>query len=283
MNKNNLMTEDEAMEYIEQAEELLKKHTTIPAVEFHLTENEPDIFTSKIGGTPYLAKDMEIPVDTNGRQMKLLAQVDCELLSELPDYPHQGILQFWLSTEYPWEESMVIYHQNIDKSVAESEVLLKIQSFVDDETYDFPVIDGGYGIKTNLIHEAISTSDERCGKLICKYLYDLTDGKIYEEYENYIDDLESGELGSGHKFGGYHYDPQSWSSYEYDPEFKSDIGTDNEMLLLFQLEYEHNLGKDWREGAKIVMGDCGVMHFFIRRKDLKSLNFDNVMYDWSCS
>lgn len=54
-------------------------------------------------------------------------------------------------------------------------------------------------------------------------------------------------------------------------------------MLLFQLEYEHKLGRDWREGAKVVIGDCGVMNFFIKRKDLKALDFDKVMYNWSCS
>ena len=41
--------------------------------------------------------------------------------------------------------------------------------------------------------------------------------------------------------------------------------------------------KFWREGAKVILGDCGVINFFITRKDLKALDFSRVRYRFSCS
>lgn len=278
------MTDEEVMKYIEEAYEMFCNATEIPALSFELTETEPDIFSSKIGGTPYIPHEMEIPTDNDSRQMKLLAQVDCRLLAELPDYPHEGMLQFWLSVKYPWKEWRVVYHKTIDTSVTEAEILSKITPFIEGETGEFPVINGGYGIETQLVYEAMSNSDERYGNMIGKYLADLTEGKIFTDYDGDINELIDSEfIGNGHKLGGYHYDPQSWTICRFDPNFKIDIGTEDEVLLLFQLEYDHKLGRDWRDGAKVVIGDCGVMNFFIKRKDLKALNFDKVMYNWSCS
>lgn len=77
------------------------------------------------------------------------------------------------------------------------------------------------------------------------------------------------------KIGGTPYLPHD----AYPPKNKDG----KEMHLLFQLEYEHRCGKNWREGAKVILGDCGVINFFITRKDLKALDFSRVRYRFSCS
>ena len=73
---------------------MLDEATKVNTVEFDLTDTEPDIFSSKVGGTPYIPHGVNAPADKDGREMKLLAQIDCTLLSELPDFPHEGMLQF---------------------------------------------------------------------------------------------------------------------------------------------------------------------------------------------
>ncbi len=274
---------DELNEYAEKAYEMFKEATKIPVLKFELTDSEPDIFSSKIGGTPYLSQNSEVPVDKRGEQMKFLAQFDCSLLSGLPDYPHTGMLQFWLSKKYPWVEHKVIYYEQIDKTVSDSDVISKIDSFEDETDVQFPVINGGYGITTHLTEESMSESDERCEEFLWHYLDVVTDGRAIDEYDDDISELIEVDYTSGHKIGGYLYDPQPRNSYEYDPDLEIDLGTDDEKLLLLQLEYDHGYGKNWQDNAKIIIGDCGVIHFFIKRKDLKQLNFDKVKYDWSCS
>ena len=46
--------------------------------------------------------------------------------------------------------------------------------------------------------------------------------------------------------------------------------------LLLQLTYYHS------ENFKVMIGECGVMNFFIRRKDLKHRDFSDVLYYWDC-
>lgn len=277
------MDDDELFDLSDKAEQMLREETTVPVVLIELGDTEPDIFHSKIGGTPYIPHGFDIPVDKNGKQMKLLAQIDCKLLEGLPDYPHEGMLQFWLDTQYPWEEHKTVYHSTIDETVTEDEVRAKIDEFIEGETGSFPVIKGGYGIETELAEESMSGDDERCGKLLCKYMVELSGGRIIEEYDGSITDLFDIDITNGHKVGGYIYDPQEWLRGHYDPDFVSDIGSDDEKLLLFQLEYEHGYGEHWADNAKVILADCGIMHFYIKRKDLKALDFDNVTYDWSCS
>lgn len=278
------MDQEQAWAYADQADALLRKETEIPAVHFELTDSEPDLFTSKIGGIPYLPHDAQIPLDSSGRQMKLLAQFDCKLLADLPDYPHEGMLQFWLTVQYPWKEWHVTYHAQTDRTVTAEEVLAKTAPFIEGETGAFPVIDGGYGIKAEYCTESMGPCDERYGALMCKYLNDLSEGRVIREWTDLGDlfDPNSGESG-GHKLGGYQYDPQSWLSFRYEPDFDAKLGAEDEWLLLFQLEYDHSLGRNWREGAKVVIGDCGVMHFFIQRSDLKARAFDKTDFNWNCS
>ena len=194
------------------------------------------------------------------------------------------MLQFWLTVQYPWEEWRITYHRQTDRTVTAEEVLAKTAPFIEGETGEFPVIDGGYGIEPEIRTESMSPCDERYGKLMCKYLYDLSEGSLIREWQD-IDDLFDPRRGesSGHKLGGYQYDPQSWLNFRYEPDFDAKLGAEDERLLLFQLEYDHHLGRNWREGAKVIIGDCGVMHFFIQRSDLKALAFDKADFNWNCS
>lgn len=276
------MEEELIWEYAEKAAEMLDDATLTEALNFELIDSEPDLFTSKIGGTPYLPHGAAIPTDSDGRQMKLLAQFDCALLTGMPDFPHEGMLQFWLNVKYPWKEWKITYHKEIDRTVTEAEVLAQTVPFTEGETGEFPVIGGGYGIEPELVKESMSGSDKRYGLLVCKYLNELTDGKYFAEHDDAYD-LFDPEPGSGHKLGGYLYDPQSWVRYVYEPDADIELGTEEEALLLFQLEYEHGFGENWADGAKVILGDCGCMHFFIKRCDLKALRFDKAWYDWNCS
>jgi len=53
-------------------------------------------------------------------------------------------------------------------------------------------------------------------------------------------------------------------------------------LLLLQVASEYN---EKEKAYDILWGDCGVANFFISRGDLKSLNFQDVIYNiynWDC-
>ena len=75
-------------------EEILQK-TAIPCMKLELTETKPSLFDSKVGGIGYVPHDAKIPEDSKGVQLRLLAQIDCAEIT-LEDFPHQGLLQFWI-------------------------------------------------------------------------------------------------------------------------------------------------------------------------------------------
>ena len=75
-------------------EEILQK-TAIPYMKLQLTDTKPSLFDSKVGGIGYVPHDAKIPEDSEGTQLRLLAQIDCAEIT-LEDFPHQGLLQFWI-------------------------------------------------------------------------------------------------------------------------------------------------------------------------------------------
>ena len=257
------MTDEEQMDdYIERALQLLTERTKKPCVNFRLTDSEPDIFSGKIGGTPYLPHDAYPPKNKDGKEMHLLCQADCAALAELPDFPHEGMLQFWLEPRHPYDDFRITYHKTVDRTVTEAEVQAKITPMTDEEKDSFFVVNGGYGMDMTNGYSVMSRSDKRIGNLICQCVTEVSDGTFIDRFGDdfsalFYDDLPRG---SGHRFGGYHYDVQAWFSGRYDENWISDLGTEDETLLLFQLEYEHRCGKNWREGAKVILGDCGVIN-----------------------
>ena len=79
-------------------EEIRAEYRT-PCLSFSLEEGEPGLTGSKVGGTPYLPKGTKWPVDEQGVPLRFLAQIDCTQLTALPDYPHAGLLQFFIGTD----------------------------------------------------------------------------------------------------------------------------------------------------------------------------------------
>jgi len=287
-------------EYAELAVEKLKNETRMPILHIDLTDTKTSIFESKIGGIPYLPKDEEIPLGKNGRQMKLLAQFNCKDFEPLKDYPHSGILQFWLTTDFAWEEYTVkFYGDNIDYSLTENDVIPRIADFVDGKDGCFPV-NGEYGVEFTPDEETISYHDERLKTLFCQYYTEISGeyisdpedagDEVYEVFEEYTDDA----FAYGSKIGGYElrtqlvdyltYRPENydrtlrWSKYK---QYISDIDikSDNEDLVLFQLDSHYSNSRDYR----VLWGDAGVAHFSITRGNLKAGNLEAVSFYWDCS
>lgn len=98
---------------------------------------------SKASGTPYLPHDTSWPLDGANQPMELLAQIDCSALESLPDFPHTGLLQFFIGTDECYGADFddmtnqkgfcVLYHEVVDVSVTEEEVLEKRPEKSDEE------------------------------------------------------------------------------------------------------------------------------------------------------
>lgn len=228
---------------------------TKPCVKITLTDTKPSVFESKIGGLGYIPHDKGFPTDSNGNQLRLLAQIECDKI-QLDGFMKTGLLQFWILNDDMWglEEDnqtnqdgfRVIYYPEIDKTVTTNEIKSKfIKNEYNGEEY-FPVL-------------------RECGMSFEKsedkeFDYNTDGEEILEDYDSL----------SGHKVGGYPY------FIQYDPRPDMENG-DNYDFLLFQLD------TDFLCHEVIVMwADSGVGNFFINSEKLKKQDFSNVLYNWDC-
>lgn len=281
--------------FAESAAQRVIKETEIPCMCIHLEDEATSIFDSKVGGLPYIPKNFDVPLDCDGNQMKLLAQINCNDIKELKDYPHEGILQFWMTTIWPWEEAKVIYHKEVDRTITD-EVIEKIDEFIEDDKHSFPVI-GSYRMKFSLSSESMSRWDYRLKALFCQYftetsgeyISDPEDAESEEVYNVFVGDCEERDdaWGNSHKVGGYRYSTQ-FGSGDYDvykEGEKIDIHSDDADVLLFQLDSDcefANLETHTHDWIKVKWCDAGVGRFSIKRSELKKCDFDNAWFSWDC-
>lgn len=268
----------------------ISKETEKPVMRLILTNEKPSLTESKFGGIPYLPHEMEVPRDAEGNQLRLLAQIDCTKLKDLKDFPHAGILQFWISQSELYgldfdsdiddfencKGYRVIYYEEIDDTVTKEEVSSKIEKILlDEDGYDCFPIDDEYSLQFSLEKEGMTWFDyryenifiERYNKLFSqniKSLFDLDDD-IYDILAN------ENEKDNQHKMNGYPFftqgDPREIKNECYD-------------TLLLQIDSEFDNNNDYCE--KIMWGDSGVCNFFINKDDLKKRNFQKILYNWDC-
>ncbi|MDE6035773.1 MAG: DUF1963 domain-containing protein [Ruminococcus sp.] len=224
-----------------------------PCMKITLTDTKPSIFESKVGGIGYIPHDKDFPTDSNGNQLRLLAQIECEKI-QLDGFMKTGLLQFWImndddsgmdfDNQTNQDGFRVIYYPEVDKTVTPEEIESKfVKNEYDDEPYYFPVF-------------------RECG---------MSFEKSENRYVDYYSELsdEEWEENTGHKVGGYpvftQNDPRDEKQLEYYD------------FLLFQLD------TDDLDGDDVVMwGDCGVGNFFINSEKLKQCDFSDVLYNWDC-
>lgn len=228
-------------------------NNTKPCMKITLTDTKPSIFESKIGGTGYIPHDKDFPTDSNGNQLRLLAQIECDKI-QLDGFMKTGLLQFWVMNDdvagMEWDDQTkqdgfrVIYYPEIDMTVTKDEIESKfVKNEFDDDM--LPVL-------------------RECGMSFEKSEDSYID---YDEIED--DDEESWEINSSHKVGGYPYFTQSDPRDEKQLEYYD--------FLLFQLD------TDYIDGEDVVMwGDAGVGNFFINSEKLKNQDFSDVLYNWDC-
>ena len=228
-----------------------------PCIRIKLTDTKPSVFESKVGGLGYLPHDGNFPVDNDGNQLRLLAQIDCSQVNFDP-FPKSGLLQFWIQNDELYgcdfgnpEQNIfrILYYPELDRTVTEQEIQAKF-------------------VKSEYDEEALFPVDKECGMI-------FESGESFKRPEIDFDADEAeeearwneyGELSSkypNHQVGGYPYftqdDPRDEDS-PYD-------------FLLFQLDSDSD---------KVLWGDLGIGNFFINSEKLKALDFSDVLYNWDC-
>jgi len=253
-----------------------------PSVPFILNELlEDNILGSKIHGTPYWEKNGIIPLDNKSKPMALMAQINLSKMPQLPHFPKEGILQFFLSLEDT-------YGMNFNKAIDHKYNKVIYWPNPDMEKYStYPEInieDSPANIPLSIESDDIKM--ESCG-IADQYYYDqflentlipkfptLNTDELFDAIcEEDTDDLLGDNSGS--KMGGFAYftqdDPRNsnelnkaWSLKEEDKE---------EIIVLLQLDSDHD---------EMMWGDCGVANWHILKEDLLKLDFSKVFYTWDC-
>jgi uncharacterized protein YwqG len=204
------------LEKLKKVIENINDKTSKEVIHIELSKKEPSLFDSKFGGIPYLSKNEDIPVNNQGKQLKLLAQINFNDIKNTNIFPEKGILQFYIYSDdlygagfdNPTLQSnfRVIYHENVDFTISKSDIEKKTYNYkIDNEETNFP-IEGEHKLNFILSKEGITASDYRFEKIFTEeYNKYFSDNKISELYEleddiyELLDEYNSG----GHKIGGY--------------------------------------------------------------------------------
>ena len=271
-----------------------------PCVRFKPVRSECTVFDSKLGGTPYFPKAMELPTaregEFAGRPLRLLAQLNFGTLPHIEGFPEKGILQFFagcadddcVGMDYKDGQNQntfrVIWHADIITDESKLITAADLPEYDDEEWYSFP-FRGEFMLQASAPEfSAVSSADYRFKDVIVKHYNQLFGGEITtlygserrgelglrmvdEQLYNAVYDAFDG--GTGAKMGGTPYFTQNDPHSCCEDYAACDV-------LLFQLDSEGN-GTD-----EIIWGDCGVGNFFISAEDLKNLDFSRVLYNWDC-
>lgn len=240
------------------------------------------LFDSKFGGLPYWPKNKEYPTDGYGEKLVLLAQINFDK-AKLHDHrlPKHGILQFFISTDElsgldfdnPTSQKnfRVIYHAELDEKVTEETVRamgVKASTDFDFRDSNLPFTDEyklSFEEMTDYMTEAVDAFDGLVEDIMQEQFgEELLEGSVWKHFNGtefeYLTEGVDG-TGWGHKMLGYPSFTQS------DPR-----GGEDYKVMLLQIDSQDD----------IMWGDCGIANFFINEKDLKKLDFSNVLYNWDC-
>lgn len=259
--------------YQETAKEMMVADASVNA------SKEIKITDSKIEGIPYIPKGRKIPTNSKGQQFMFLAQINCEDLKGLEDFPQEGILQFWILGEdllgldfddYTNRDGFdVIYYEKIEDYYSEDEFKEMYNPYKFDLKYmETLIASEPCKMKFSLEKQKESFNYEFLERLYEKVLKEenLTfeeDNELYEEVERIYEDEFYEEI-VGTKCNGFPYFTQ-W-------EPRDDKQMKEYDTSLFQID----------SGKEVMIGDSGVMHFFINREKLKNKDFSDVFYHWDC-
>lgn len=222
---------------------------------------------SKVGGVPYLPKNMAWPVTPEGKEVFFLAQINFAEMPPLAPFPTKGIVQFFVNDDdlygmdFDDGENQDTFRVLFHAEVLENESLL--QTKLPTTSWDEALLphhpDECYPLIFGLAEEVAPITDYQFYQHFGSGFF----RQFGEKEWDVMAEMEKSVRAQGHKIGGYAYFTQD------DPRRPDDA-----MLLLLQLDSDERMDLMW--------GDMGVAHFFIREKDLAALDFTRVLYDWDC-
>ena len=245
---------------------------------FGLTPSEkvPDIYSTKLGGVPYMPKGTEYPCGSDGKPLRLLAQLNFYEFPHLQYYPG-GILQFFckddfkfgMNTKDPTEQEnfRIVYYDTItDRENLLSEV--EMPTIEEQPFAAFPIIKGTALVPSEVKTDTLKLGDYRFEKLLLEFaklykfcpkrtksMIDLPETLKEPIYKNFSKSCTA--------VGGY-------PSFKKDPrETNSELRSCDEVLL--------RLDSTDLNGYINGFSSCC---FLTSMEDLRNRDFSKVAYYW---
>ena len=273
---------------LKQITDAIDAETKKPTVFINIGEQtsgdvSPD--ASVLGGLPpYVG---QIPLDSKGKQLRFLIQINCKHLSSLPNFPHEGIIQLWLDRNLNTDSGCyrVLYFAD---TKAPSK-LDKIDRSIYGNGHEWCCVDSNYKDE----NKQFNLSFKSGFNYLAPYSWDEVDDydKLFAKHWNEIVSDESKHIKPDQVFDIIKQVPKDFNPHftrknEYDP-YNNKLGgypgftqndprrsgwTSENSVLLLQLDSK----------GPLMWGDCGSAQVFIKKNDLEHLRFGHILFDWAC-
>ena len=240
-----------------------------------------ELWNSKFGGYPYLPTNFEYPKNSKNDYLYLAAQINFEEIPKIKNFPEKGILEFFVSANsikgkidgnfgvngISQEDIRILYFENVTK---DNKHLINDFNFLKepnqknfpDYRLSVPVVDQ-YNLNFEKKHAPVSRWDYNFDNVVGNRDLDIFDFfeknfgdknyKLLDKYSDSFDEYKS-------KIGGY-------------PAFEQCDPRDNceykDYVLLFMI-------------GRQMMGNDGILNFFIKEEDLVKKDFSSVLAHFDC-
>jgi len=266
----------------------LKRLSEQPCYHIELdASQQPSLTGSKIGGLPYWAGAEELPVDSAGNKMYLLAQINCGEAGLQAPLPTTGMLQFFVS---PREGSMYGCEGNTSTDAGSMRVIYH-------PTIGNPI--EAVALEAMGVPVAAALSPD-VAAVRCEMAFTVNPGRSYihpgdAQFESLLMQAAQ-EVGIAVGEGQSWYDtvgnegavaieralelPMAHHQLLGHPKFTQDDPRgegDRHDTMLLQLDSEYVDGKE-----AVMWGDMGSGFFFIAAEDLSQGKLDDLFYCHDC-
>lgn len=273
------------LENINKVIEKIRDNNTHEYINIILEANDNlNVADSKFGGIPYIAKDSDVPKDSNDTQLALLAQINCTELPENVLYPKEGLIQFWISRNDNFglnnkEDYRVIYIKKIENDITNDDVLNKynlLNENNDEEYSPFNKENTSFALKFKKGISTITSNDFQFENLVLQTVRELFPDEDVKDLYNDLDQevfntLFKAFTGVNHAIGAYP------TFTQWDPRNPDEPNAYDITLLQVDSQWESD-----PNSSQIMWGDCGVANFFINKEKLENLEFEDVLFNWDC-
>lgn len=250
---------------------------------------ESTLTSSKIGGVPYWDISKEYPVDSEGKKMHLLCQLNfSECKFENMIFPKEGILQFFISSDdvaygmsyyepAAQKNWRIVFHEKIDKNIHEEDIQKIIPS--SSEIINTPIL---HSTALEFLRSVsyMSADDYKMNDFIAKAVKEITG----ENTEKNIYEVLGSQEENIHAFQIYRMLGETENYILGYPSFiQGDVReTMSEKDASYYDTTLLHLDSSCCNGEAMCWGDVGAANFLINSNALKNRDFSNVLYTWDC-